>query len=765
MEHRTTEADRMDRRLNAREGKGAPGAEFFRSCFDRFPDPVLVTDRDGNVLYLNEAALALTGRDPGEGGVLHCRDVFEASGLEKRTVADECIRAGVLDGVTVRAEARSADLRPFSLSGQVIMGPGDEPAACLFILRPASSAPASDAVWDHIFASVIDNFPMPFFTVDTNLTITYMNEHLENLTGFRCGEVVDRMTCGELLKTPYCGTDDCPLKQAMEKRTSATGLRRMVRDREGREIPVAVHCSMITDSENRVIGGFKALRDITPLVQAEQKIRMLVEITSEGILLVDENERITYANSRMAEILDRPKEELVGGDVREILPLQIWSMAHELSSRLDMEHYQEVRFCSTIQPALSSNRKDRVFETCIVAARFGKGFITCLYFQDLTKHIEIERELFKANNFLANIIRSSADGIVVADMAGNILMYNEAAERILGYGSGEVIGVPGALYKIAGMELLKENMRRMRSGEYGPAGKLASTRITLVSKDGEEVPVSFSAAIIKKNGTEIGTVGIFSDLRSQVRMRRELEETRMQLMQADKIASIGRLAAGVAHEINNPLSGILIFAEMLHKEIAGQNRQWSDDLQEIIDQSMRCKEIVARLLDFSRHSVNQRFEYDINVIVNRSVDLLSHQGLFHNVVFAIDLQADIPIMVGDAGQLQQVFTNFILNAGTAMNGRGKITITSGFDPGTGQVVLRFADTGPGIPADIIGKVFEPFFTTKRPGEGTGLGLSVAYGIIQQHGGHISADNLPSGGAVFTVTLPLKCPEHTIEFTC
>ncbi len=406
-----------------------------------------------------------------------------------------------------------------------------------------------------------------------------------------------------------------------------------------------------------------------------------------------------------------------------------------------------------------------MFETCIVVARFGKGFITCLYFQDLTKRIQIERELFKANSFLSNIIKSSPDGIVVADINGNIVIYNDAAERILGYGADEVVGVPGALAKIAGSELATENMRRMRSGEYGPPGKLTSTRITLVRKDGEEVPVSFSAAIIKKNGNELGTVSIFSDLRAQVRMRRELEEARIQLMQADKIASIGRLAAGIAHEINNPLSGILIFAEMLYKDVAPHSSQWGADLQEIINQSLRCKEIVARLLEFSRQSVNQRFGYDVNTIVTRSVDLLAHQGLFHNVEFDIDLYADIPPMTGDPGQLQQVFINFIINAGTAMNGRGKITITSRFDPASQQVTLRFADTGPGIPAEIIGKVFEPFFTTKGPGEGTGLGLSVAYGKIQQHGGSISAENSASVGAVFTVILPLECPEKTIEFSC
>jgi PAS domain S-box-containing protein len=747
-------------------GGSLPDLEFFRACFDRFPDPVIVTDNESNILFLNESAQTFAGCRLNDEHRLVCSDILRNAWEGGPSPVEECLKLSSLDGFQVEVRSGFGDWRPACLSAQSINDSHGIPAGFVFMLRPVPSGAMGlrDAVRENMFASVIDNFPMAFFTVDTNLTITYMNEHLEKLTGYSSAEVVNRMSCAEVLRSAYCNTEDCLLRQAMEKRIPASGMRRMVYDREGREVPVAVHCAMITDSGNKVIGGFKALRDITPLFEAEQKIRMLVEITQEGILMVDENERVIYVNSRMAEILGHPKEDLVGKDAGALLPPQIWSMARDLAREIEQQHFREVRFCSTIQPGAASGREDLVFETSIVVARFGKGFITCLYFQDLTKHIEIERELFKANSFLSNIIKSSADGIVVTDMNGAILVFNDAAERILGYGADEVIGIPGALEKIAGPELAKENMRRMRSGEYGPPGNLTAARINLIRKDGEEVPVNFSAAIIKSNNNEIGTVGIFSDLRAQMRMRRELEEARMQVMQADKIASIGTLAAGIAHEINNPLSGILIFAELLQKDLAPNDLQWSEDLQEIINQCMRCKEIVTRLLEFSRQSVNQRYSYDMNTIVRRSVELLAHQGLFHNVEFATDLEADIPQMTGDAGQLQQVFINFIINAGTAMSGRGRITITSRFDPVSEQTVLRFEDNGPGIPPEIIGKIFEPFFTTKGPGDGTGLGLSVAYGIVQQHGGNISAGNSETGGAVFTVTLPLECPEKTIEFS-
>ncbi len=757
-----------DQRLLTASGVGLPDLELFRACFSRLPDLVIVTDLQSNLLFLNDSAQTVTGCNQTGGSRPVCSDILRSAQNEQLSLVEECLIRGTLDGFHVDVRDCEGKWVSYLLSAQLADDSGGNPAGCVFILRPDLSSAMGikeGALDHHTFASVIDHMPMPFFIVDTNLTITYMNEHLANLTGYSSSEVVNRMRCSEVLRTSNCDTDDCLLKQAMENRTPVAGVRRVIHDRAGREIPIAGTCSMITDSQNRVIGGFKALRDITQLVEAEQQTRMLVEITQEGILMVDENDRIIYANSKMAEILGHSKDDLVGKEIGGLLPPQMWSMSRDLAWQIDTELYREARFCSMFQPAASFCPEESVFETCIAVAKFGNGHITFMYFQDLTKRIQIERELFSANSFLNSIIMSSADGIMVSDLEGKILIYNDAAERILGYSADEVIGKPDTVYKFFTPAMAQETRRRLRSGEYGPPGKLTSSRITLVRKDGEEVPANFSAAIIEKNGREIGTVGIFSDLRERMRMRRELEEARMQLMQAEKIVSIGRLAAGIAHEINNPLSGILIFADILMKDLAAKDPQWGEDLQEIFNQGMRCKEIVARLLDFSRQSVGQRLDYDMNAVIERSMEMLTHQALFHNIEFVTDLQPDLPLMSGDPGQLQQVFINFILNAGTAMEGVGRITITSRYDPAYDEVTLKFADTGPGIPPTIISKIFDPFFTTKGPGEGTGLGLSVAYGIIQQHGGSIAVANAPSGGAVFTVILPLKCPEKTIEFVC
>jgi two-component system, NtrC family, sensor kinase len=210
----------------------------------------------------------------------------------------------------------------------------------------------------------------------------------------------------------------------------------------------------------------------------------------------------------------------------------------------------------------------------------------------------------------------------------------------------------------------------------------------------------------------------------------------------------------VAHEINNPLAGILIYAELLQRELAA-DAVHRENVEVIINQTMRCQQIVHRLLDFSRQSLGERKLFDTNDIIQRSVDLISNQAFFHNIKVTQKLDPFLPQIVGDPGQLQQVFTNLLLNAADAMNGQGLITIASQAMPQGDGVILTFTDTGGGIPPEIRDKIFEPFFTTKPPGKGTGLGLSIVYGVIQRHGGTITADCPLGGGTTFTIRLPLE----------
>ena len=733
-------------------------AEGYAPLLADFPEPVLIADRNKQVVFLNRAAVKIFGDALRLGD--SCPICAQLTGLplsvDGTVRRDRCLRPGEsLNRAPILLKSRWSTSVPLTVTATPIQGRGEEPAGCFVVLREHADVLAHPVVQLQMatLSSILENFPMPFFMVDPDLVLTYINDRMEKLTGYSRNEAVGRMTCGEVLNTEQCNTCDCVLKQVMEHKHPISGVRRVVRDRQGQEIQVTVSASIITDPAGRVIGGFEAVRDITPVVEAERKLDLLTELTREGLLMADEDQRVIFANTRMGEILGTPKGELIGKHLGEVLPAQHLQMSLDLSRMVDRGQHRETRFCSMLNHG-QNQEKGRVFETCVAVSRLGKKSLTCFYLRDLTERIQIERELEKAFTFLNNIIRSSVDGIVVVDPRGVPLIFNEGAERILGYKASEIMGNPVNFRKFYPAAVAAEMMRRMRSPEYGPPDKLNTTRITFINKKGEEVPVNFSATIIRERGVEVGSVGIFSDLREILKVHQELEAAQSQLVHTEKIASLGRMAAGVAHEINNPLAGILIYSELLRRDL-GAEAEYRENLDVIINQTMRCQQIVNRLLDFSRQTLGQKKLFDVNDLIRRCVDLISHQAFFHNIKVIRHLDPNLPQIIGDPGQIQQVVTNLLLNAADAMTGAGTITITTYPAPHADGVVLKFKDTGAGMPPDILDKIFEPFFTTKAPGKGTGLGLSIVYGVIQRHGGTITAESAPGRGTTFSITLPLE----------
>lgn len=380
--------------------------------------------------------------------------------------------------------------------------------------------------------------------------------------------------------------------------------------------------------------------------------------------------------------------------------------------------------------------------------------------RDVTSRIRLEREVQKSNTFFEKVIQSTVDGIVVVDTKGRVLIFNEGMENLTGYSAGEIIN-KGHLSSFYNIDVAKENMRKMRSDQHGPLGKLNPTTMTITTKSGEEIPVTLSASLITIDNKEIGSVGVFTDMREVLKMRKELEDANIQLIQSQKIASIGRMAAGVAHEINNPLSAILIYAELLKDSLKDES-SYAKDIQEIIDQTLRCKKIVSELLEFSRKSAGKISSFSLEIFLSKCLDLLIHKAQFHNIEVVREIDKDMPNLIGDMSQLQQVFTNLLVNAADAMEGKGKLTIAAAFEADRESFVIRVTDTGPGIPDTLRDKVFDIFFTTKPVGKGTGLGLSISQNIIKIHGGNLSFECPPGGGTTFIVEIPLKRTDADAE---
>lgn len=237
------------------------------------------------------------------------------------------------------------------------------------------------------------------------------------------------------------------------------------------------------------------------------------------------------------------------------------------------------------------------------------------------------------------------------------------------------------------------------------------------------------------------------------KMAETLHQAQQELLHKERLASMGQLAAGVAHEINNPLGTILLFADILYKEMDEADPR-REDLKLIVDEAVRCKNIVADLLNFSRQQEVLAQETAVSDILNQAIETVRRQPSVERVDIVCDFNSDLPTIQADPAQLQQVFINLLQNAAEAVAGQGTIILTARLADSQ-HVEIKVADNGCGIPAEHLGKLFTPFFTTKALGKGTGLGLSIVYGIIKMHRGQIGVQSQVGEGTTFTITLPVQ----------
>lgn len=379
----------------------------------------------------------------------------------------------------------------------------------------------------------------------------------------------------------------------------------------------------------------------------------------------------------------------------------------------------------------------------------------------------LQEELKRTNAFLLNLIQSACDGIIAADPTGKVILFNDVAAQVSGYSVKEAItGLD--IRDVYAAEGAREIMRNLRSRDYGGVGKLKDYHVEVVGKNGQEIPISLYASIIYEGEEEVATIGFFHDLRERILIQKELEKTQVQLMQSEKMASLGKLAAGVAHQLNNPLGSITLYAKLVLEEY-DLTAEAQDDIQRILKDAERCRDTVKELLEFARQNRQFMKPLEINSALERTLRLLENQTLMQNIRVDKRLATDLPPVMADAHQLNHMFMNLIINAAQAMDGKGKLSLATRMNTKAQAVEIFIADSGPGIPGDHLNHIFEPFFTTKAEGKGTGLGLSVVYGIVENHGGTISVVNTPIGnetgtgaaggaatahGATFTITLPL-----------
>lgn len=350
-----------------------------------------------------------------------------------------------------------------------------------------------------------------------------------------------------------------------------------------------------------------------------------------------------------------------------------------------------------------------------------------------------------SKNYFENIIRSMVDTLVVVNPDATIKTVNKATLDLLGYEENELIG------KRMGIIFAEESPFKERGfADLIEKGSIDNVETVYLTKDGQKVPVIFSGAIIRGDYDKIeGIVCSAKDITERKKAQQELNRTQVQLIQSEKLSSIGTLAAGVAHEIGNSLTVISGRAKLslLEKD---KNAEVSKSLRVIEGQTARASKIMHSLLKFARPGKLKTVPVNLNQALEETLSLVEHKFSMEDKKIVKDFDQQLPEVPGDISQLQQVFLNLILNAEHAMPGGGALTITTRLKGA--HIEIEFADTGKGISKENINKLFDPFFTTRKGG--TGLGLSVSYGIIKEHKGSLNVKSEPDKGSTFTLRLPV-----------
>ncbi len=493
-----------------------------------------------------------------------------------------------------------------------------------------------------------------------------------------------------------------------------------------------------------------SLATITRDLGSNLYLYQILEETPNGVMVVNLNHQIIYANPAACHFFAITPGEMADAFIAEILGLENIRLFKHIE---DFFRSPEKRQASRFRYEIEIKRIDRewvVIDVVLVYPPSGPDYYL-LYLIDITPRKKLEGELRRHNAFFSNLINSSVDGIIAADMKGKLILFNQGAQALLGYSEQEAF----ANLHVTGLymdDVAYEIINRMRSDDYGGKGKLLRHELMVKHKEGQAIPVSFSGGIIYDKEQEIATFGLFTDLRAMQKIEEDLEQTHNMLMQSEKMAGLGRLAAGVAHEINNPMSGIMLYANLVSEGL-GEGHPMREDLEVIIHEAERCKVIVADLLEFSHQTTYEMVLIDINAVIRKTLGVLKNQPFFHNIEVQLQLDDSIYPIFGNSIRLNQVIMNIVVNAAQAMDGDGILRIMSRTRAGRDIVEIVISDTGPGIEEERLEKIFDPFYTTKVPGEGTGLGLSVSYAIVKEHKGSIRVTSSPGVGTTFTLRFP------------
>jgi len=601
----------------------------------------------------------------------------------------------------------------------------------------------------HMLTAILNTIDDGIYIIDQNYTVEYMNrkmvELFESGVGKKCHEVINS------------SKDICPWCRAEEVFNGHDLRWELYVPKTGRTFALT---EMPLSNPDGSVSKMSVYRDITHRKQREAKLkaseehyRKLFEHVGVGVYISSKEGKFLDANQTLLDMLDYPsKNQFLNMDITSDLYVRpedrrrFQDMIERDGRVMDYEVEFKKRDGTPIVVSMTSHVRYDLHGNVLGY----EGIVV-----DQTQRYQMEKKLKEAHDFMNKIIQSSPNPIMAADLRGNIIIWNRAAEKTLGYPADEVLGKMH-ITKIYPEGVARKIMNLIRSPESGGVGMLRSFPLLYVRRDGEVIDGNLSAAMVYDDkGNEIATVGSFVDLRERIEMEQRLRQTQEQLLHSEKLAAMGRLTSQLAHELNNPIYGIMNTLELLKTEIPPENKR-RKLLDMSLSETVRLADMLRKMLSFSKPEQEEKAATDVNQILDELIMLHEKQLQEYDIKVHFDLAEDLENIHASPNQLRQVFLNMIANARDAMPDGGTLSIATSRQDG--QIRIDISDTGAGIKEENIDKIFDSFFTTKSSVKGVGLGLSVCYGFIKEHGGDIQVKSTPESGTTFTITLPVKPPE-------
>ena len=487
------------------------------------------------------------------------------------------------------------------------------------------------------------------------------------------------------------------------------------------------------------------------LRESQERYKILFDEAADSVIMVNPGGGVVAVNRRQEAVLKYPEEQLVG---RRFIDLLLPKYQPAVTALM-----QEILKGASKTPTVEVKVFDRAgrpvsMELDLTGIEAGPMTYIMVQLRDITQRKALERqlqeyseslevkvqertrEIEETKTYLENLLENANDVIYTLDLDQRFTYVNSKVES-WGYRKEDLLGRPY-------LSLMSKRHRGKRLRTTLDIGTKQAYEVEILTKTGEPRNALVSVSPLQDNsGRIVGVLGIARDITEKKRLEQ-------QVLNAEKLASIGKLAAGVAHEINNPLGGILNCLYNLSKGSISSERA-KEYLASMEDGLRRVQKIVRQLLDFSQQYVPELAPTEVNAVIERVLTLTSYAFEGTRVRLRRELGRELPSLMADRHMLEQVLMNLILNAVQAIRGEGVVTVRSGHDGP--WCTIEVEDTGCGIPPDVLPKIFDPFFTTKGQGEGTGLGLSVSLGIVERHGGEIAVKSQVGRGTTFTVRLP------------